>query len=334
VLGFSPEEWVGDPGLWLNRIHPDDVGRVLTEFRFEPPNPARTKFHSEYRLLSKSGDVVWFLDEAVVIQGSSGEPRFLHGILVDITEQKKTEKELKSSRQQLRDLAAHLETVREEERTWIAREIHDELGQSLTGLKMELSWLNKKMSELTQPDSSQLLAQKIDSMKKTVDTTISSVRRIATQLRPGILDNLGLIAAIEWQAFDFQSRIGIECEILSLPENTLLDEKLSSALFRIFQEILTNVARHAKATKVVTSMREESGSLILEVQDNGRGITEEETHNAKSLGLLGMRERVDLLGGRFNIRGVAGEGSMVTIRVPIEEELRKLNDRAPVKDLE
>jgi PAS domain S-box-containing protein len=322
VLGFSPDEWVVDSGLWLSRIHSDDLESVLAAFSFKPPNPARTKFHSEYRLLSKSGDVLWFLDEAVVMQGSSGEPRFLHGILVDITEQKNTEKELKSSRQQLRDLAAHLETVREEERTWIAREIHDELGQSLTGLKMELSWLDKKISDPSYPASTRFLAEKIDSMKTIVDMTILSVRSIATQLRPGILDNLGLIAAIEWQVFDFQSRTGIECEFLSLPVDTSLDEKFSSAIFRIFQEILTNVTRHAKATSVSTSMREEAGTLILEVRDNGRGITEEETYNAKSLGLLGMRERVDLLGGQFSIMGVCGEGTIVTVRVPIADGLR------------
>jgi signal transduction histidine kinase len=210
-----------------------------------------------------------------------------------------------------------METVREEERTWIAREIHDELGQSLTGLKMELAWLDKKISEPIHPAAARLFAEKIGAMKKTVDMTIVTVRSIATQLRPGILDNLGLVAAIEWQASDFQKRTGIECELLSLPVDLALDEKLSSAIFRIFQEVLTNVARHAKATHVTTSIREETGALILEVRDNGRGITDEEIHNAKSLGLLGMRERVDLLGGQFSVWGVVGEGTTVTVSVPI-----------------
>jgi two-component system sensor histidine kinase UhpB len=321
VLGFSPEQWVADSGLWLSRVHSDDLERVLAEFCFSPPHPAKTRFHSEYRLFSKSGEVLWFLDQAVVVPGSSGEPRFLHGILVDITEQKRTEKELKSSRQQLRDLAAHMEMVREEERTWISREIHDELGQSLTGLKMELAWLDRKISDPTYPASARSLAEKIGGMKRTVELTIHSVRSIATQLRPGILDNLGLVAAIEWQASDFQKRTGIECEFLSLPVELVLDEKLSSAIFRIFQEVLTNVARHAKATHVTTSIREETGTLVLEVRDNGRGITDEEAHNAKSLGLLGMRERVDLFGGQFSIRGVGGEGTTVIVRVPIAKGL-------------
>ena len=212
--------------------------------------------------------------------------------------------------------------MREEERKWIAREIHDELGQSLTGLKMELAWLGRKISDPTYPSSARFLAEKIGAMKRIVDMTILSVRSIATQLRPSILDNLGLVAAIEWQASDFQKRTGIECEFLSLPAELALDEKLSSALFRIFQEVLTNVARHAKATLVTTSIREETGTLILEVRDNGRGITDEEVHNAKSLGLLGIRERVDLLGGRFSIRGVCREGTTVTVRVPIARELR------------
>ena len=322
LLGFLPEEWIGDSQLWLNRVHTDDLGRVLAEFSFNPDNPDKTRFHSEYRLLSKSGDLLWFLDQAVVVPGSSGDPRFLHGILVDITERKKTEKELTSSRQQLRDLAAYMETVREEERTWIAREIHDELGQALTGLKMELAWLDKKISEPTHPAFARLLAEKIGAMKKTVDITIVSVRSIATQLRPGILDNLGLVAAMEWQASDFQKRTGIRCELLSLPVDLALDEKLSSALFRIFQEILTNVARHAKAACVTTSIRQERETLVLEVRDDGRGITEEEAHNVKSLGLLGMRERVDILGGQFAIRGIRGKGTTVTVRVPIGDGFR------------
>ena len=317
ALGFSPEEWLRDSRLWLTRIHPDDRERVLAEFQYDPLKDGKAKFHSEYRIRSRIGDLRWFHDEAVVVEDGAGDPQFLQGILLDITEQKEAEEQLKTSRQQLRHLAAHIETVREEERTWIAREIHDELGQSLTGLKMELSWLEKKMIHTSHPISTPLLLEKLESMKELVDTTISSVRRIATQLRPGILDSLGLIAAIEWQAMDFQARTGIECKFALLPDSTVLDEKRSSAIFRIFQEILTNVARHANATGVSTSMREEAGNLILEVEDNGRGITEEEKSNVRSLGLLGMKERANLLGGEVRILGSNGHGTTVTVRIPV-----------------
>ena len=212
-----------------------------------------------------------------------------------------------------RTLAAHIEAVREEERTRISREIHDELGQSLTGLKMDLSWLDRKLSDPKHKVSLRLLHEKIESMKDLVDATVQSVRKISTELRPGILDDLGLTAAIEWQASDFQSRTGIACRFESLPEDVSLDEKSSSAVFRIFQEILTNVARHAEATQVDIDLKEEAGKLILEVRDNGRGITERESGNAKSLGLLGMRERAFLLGGEFHISGVPTHGTTVRV---------------------
>lgn len=319
LLGFSPEEWLADPGLWPTRIHPEDKERVLSDFRHNPAASAKGKFHSEYRLLSKTGEIIWVLDEAVKIEDSLGKPQFLQGVLLDITEQKMAEARLKGSRQQLRDLAAHIETVREDERTRIAREIHDELGQCLTGLKMELSWVERKLRDAGGAVPGSLLIEKVGSMEALVDTIIGSVRRIATELRPGILDSLGLMAAIEWQAMDFQARTGIECDLSLLPDALELNDKQVSSIFRIFQEILTNVARHAQASRVTTVMREEAGDLLLEVRDNGRGITEEERLHSRSLGLIGMEERTSLLGGTFTICGIPGSGTIVTVRIPIQE---------------
>jgi PAS domain S-box-containing protein len=318
LLGFSPDEWVADSGLWPSRIHPEDKERVLDDFRHNRAGSARGKFHSEYRMLSRDDDVFWFLDEAVMIEDSLGKPQFLQGVLLDITEQKLAEAQLKGSRQQLRDLAAHIETVREDERTRIAREIHDELGQCLTGLKMELSWVERKLGDASGAVPGSLLIEKVESMEALVDTIIGSVRRIATELRPGILDSLGLMAAIEWQAMDFQGRTGIECGLSLLPDGLELDDKQVSSIFRIFQEILTNVARHAQASRVTTVMREENGDLLLEVRDNGRGIREDERLHSRSLGLLGMKERTSLLGGTFAIHGVDGTGTTVTVRIPIQ----------------
>jgi PAS domain S-box-containing protein len=238
-------------------------------------------------------------------------------LLAEIAERKRAEEELKNSREQLRALAARLQSVREEERRQIAREVHDELGQALTGLKMDLSWLISKLSEAGVKARRHSIADKIQSISNLINTTIKTVRRIATELRPDVLDDLGLVAAIEWQVHDFQKRTGIKCEFTPGVEDIGLDQDRSTAVFRIFQETLTNIARHANATRVNTRLRKDTGNIMLEVEDNGRGITEEEISNSKSLGLLGMRERAFLLGGEVNITGRREKGTTVTVRIPL-----------------
>ncbi|MCZ6624106.1 MAG: GAF domain-containing sensor histidine kinase, partial [Deltaproteobacteria bacterium] len=230
----------------------------------------------------------------------------------DIIEQKQAEEELKRSREQLRHLARHLQSVRETERSSIAREIQDELGQVLSGLKMDLSWLRRKLSK----DQHSLLV-KTKSMLDLIDQTIQTVRKISTELRPGALDELGLTAAIEWQFQEFQNRTGIKGAVSSHLEEIHSDQARSTAVFRIFQEALTNIARHAKATRVNISLQEEGGSMILQVTDNGRGIKESKIFDGKSLGLLGMRERALPLGGEVAISGRRGEGTTVTVRIPL-----------------
>jgi len=230
----------------------------------------------------------------------------------EIAERQKAEESLRASGESLRALTARLQSIREEEGARIAREIHDELGQALTGLKMDLTWLSRRMTGDQKP-----LEQKIKSMSGLIDDTIRAVRRIASRLRPEALDQLGLVAAIGWQAKDFQMRTGIRCKV-SLPADPLtLDPERSTAVFRIFQELLTNVARHANATKVEASLQTEGDTLVLTVQDNGRGIAEQETRGPKSLGLMGMRERALLLGGELNIEGSRTKGTRATVRVPL-----------------
>jgi signal transduction histidine kinase len=220
--------------------------------------------------------------------------------------------ERRQTEQQLRALAARLQRVREEERALIAREIHDELGQALTAMKMDLSWVVQKL-----PETEKRLREKIHSTLQLVDDTVQAVRRIASELRPGLLDDLGLSAALEWQAQEFQARAGTRC-VVNLPvEDVVLDPERSIAIFRIFQETLTNVARHAAATRVEVRLRESETELVLEVRDNGKGIDPQEIDDPKSLGLLGMRERALLLGGQFEVSGCVGKGTTVTVRIPV-----------------
>lgn len=227
-------------------------------------------------------------------------------------QQKSVEKELRRSQEQLRNLSSRLHSMVEEERTRISREIHDELGQLLTILKMELSWLKKRL-----PKKEALLRDRTKSMAKLVDTTVQTLRKISTELRPGVLDDLGLTAAIEWQVQEFQSRTGMRCHFTVRPEEILLDPDRSTAVFRIFQETLTNIVRHANADEVAILLEKTEDGLTLEVKDNGRGITQTQITNSKSLGLLGIRERALLWGGTVQISGVPGKGTIITVQIPL-----------------
>ncbi|MFN0088339.1 MAG: response regulator [Blastocatellia bacterium] len=228
-------------------------------------------------------------------------------------ERRKAERELKESYERIRLLAAHLQSVREEERKRISRDVHDELGGMLTGLKIDIQRLASELAKVSPP-----LGSRACEMLGIVDEMVQTVRRIATDLRPGVLDNLGISAAIEWQARDFQSRTKIYCELTAPFENVQLDNDRSTAVFRIFQEALTNIARHARATRVTISLSTKNGNLLLKVQDNGRGITENEQNNSKSLGLLGMRERASVIGGSLEIAGAPFRGTLLTLEMPVK----------------
>jgi len=224
------------------------------------------------------------------------------------------EENLKNSREKLRNLTEHIQTVREKERTRIAREIHDNLGQALTALKMDLSWLDKRlaMNQTTVRD-------KIHSMESLIQETIQAVQRVSAELRPGILDDFGLVAAIEWQAEEFQQRTNIKTKI-SLPEDPInISKDQSTAIFRIYQEALTNVIRHANASAIEVVLEQTGDRLSLTVKDNGRGITPEEISNSKSLGLIGMQERVYPWKGEVSFHGVPNQGTSVMISIPLAE---------------
>ncbi len=237
----------------------------------------------------------------------------------DITERKRFETELKKSQVELRLLAGHLEQAREAERARIAREIHDEFGQLLTGFKYDLSWMEKKLSAKPETPRPQLL-EKVRGMGELLNGMVQSVRRIAAELRPGVLDDLGLAAAVEWQAKEFHQRTNIKTHVRAALADREPRLEVAIALFRIFQEALTNVGRHAKASNVRVSLREESGCFVLEVIDDGCGITDAELSKADAFGLLGMRERIMPLRGRCEIHGTPGQGTTVWVSVPFEAD--------------
>jgi signal transduction histidine kinase len=250
------------------------------------------------------------------VKDAAGTIMGVSAIAGDITQRKRAEEELRRTQEQLRALAAHLQAVREEERTRISREIHDELGQILTSLKMDLRWIERKRAATTSAEVEKGITLKIVEAQKLIDDTIQTVQRIAADLRPSVLDNLGLPAAIRYEAKRFEERTGIH-STLTLPEEMPVpDRDTATNLFRIFQEILTNVARHAGATAIGVELKEEHGGFALDVQDDGSGISADASSKPTSLGLLGMVERVASLDGTLYIEGTPGRGTKVTVRVP------------------
>jgi signal transduction histidine kinase len=234
-------------------------------------------------------------------------------MVTDITDRKEAEEQLKTSRERLRDLSRHLESVREEERTSSAREIHDELGQLLTALKIDMSWMAKRL-----PKAETSLAEKTRTMYELVDGAIQTVKRISSELRPGLLDDLGLAAAIEWQAQELRKRTDIDFEFRASPKEITLDRDRSTAIFRICQEALTNVVRHANATRVRLSLQQKRGGILLRISDNGKGIAEKQLSDPKAFGLIGMRERARFWGGEVKISGTPGKGTVVAVSIPLK----------------
>src|SRR6185369_4039940 len=254
---------------------------------------------------------------ATVIPNSHGQNSSLLTVKTDITERKRAETALKLSEEQLRALSAKVQSTREEEGARIAREIHDELGAALTGLKWELEEIDSQLMTGNASSSFADLRKRIGTMTGLIEATISTVRRISSELRPGLLDDLGLVAAIEWQGQQFQTRTGIKFHFDSNLETIEISRDGATAVFRIFQEVLTNVLRHSHASNIYVRLLIRRRQLVLDVKDDGRGITEREKRNTRSLGLLGMKERALLVGGGVEIQGARGKGTQVLVRVPL-----------------
>lgn len=264
----------------------------------------------------KDGSFIWIAENVQALRDQAGVLVGYEGTVENITERKLAERRLLDTLDQVRTLSGRLATVQEEERTRIARELHDELGVGLTCLKIDLSRLHSMMSEGAGAGTRKKAGDKIKAMVEQIDTTIASVQRLVTELRPAVLDDLGLVAAIEWQCQDFQKRTGIPCTCVTSADDIAMEPDRATALFRICQEALTNTARHAQATAVTIKLESRSDFLQLVVADNGVGIPDTKVSNRRSLGLLGMKERVALFGGEITIQSNPGKGTTITACLP------------------
>jgi PAS domain S-box-containing protein len=310
MLGYSREEVLAG-GIRWDRLTPPEwwstnerASQQLALSGIAEP------WEKEY--FHKNGRRVPVLVGVARMEGSTETVCFV----LDNTPRKRAEEAeaLARSEQQLRLLAAHVEKASEAERARLAREVHDVLGQELTGLKMDVAWVSRRMA---QTEAHDVVEERLQSMLGRLDSMIGTVRRIATELRPGALDDLGLREAIEEHAREFQARSGIAVNVAPFERDLPVDRARSTALFRIFQELLTNAARHAAATRVRVALRIEGDTLVLSVEDDGVGITEAQATSPSSLGLLGIRERALVFGGECRVDGAPGRGTSVQVRIPL-----------------
>ncbi|KWK51276.1 histidine kinase [Burkholderia stagnalis] len=316
VFAVSAMEAIGAP---LSRFIPERFRAAHAKHveQFGVTGVSERQMGRQRVLFGLRGDGTEFPIEASISQIRDGTGKLYTVMLRDVTERIRAETALKQSREELRELSANLQNVREEEKTRIARELHDDLGQQLTALKMDLSAVELGLA--THLPSSTGVRDQLGSMHRLIDSTVASVRRIAADLRPVMLDDLGLVPAIEWLANDFTNRYGIEVERHIDPADTVFTNAGATTLFRIVQEALTNVARHADATRVTLMLKVDEGYCMLRIADNGHGAPESRT-NARdhpSFGLIGIRERAHMLDGTVTIDNEPAKGFTITVALPL-----------------
>jgi PAS domain S-box-containing protein len=310
VFGWTSNELIGRTTRLLYRTEKDYIRIACQLYSILEKQPIASM---EFPCLRKNGTEIECMISAARI-GKRLKERRVVITYENITDRKRAACELELSRHQLRQLSAHLQSIREKERTRIARELHDELGQLLTALNTDIILLKNKI-----PTEQKIISDSVESMSSLVDLSMQTVKRIYMGLRPGMLDHLGLTAAIAWQAEEFSRRTGITCNVSFSPEDMVIDPDLTTTIFRIFQETLTNVQRHAKATKVTVRLKVADDHLEFIVKDNGKGIADQQLRKPDSFGLLGIQERVYHWGGREAIVGKIGKGTTITINIPLRK---------------
>ena len=311
MKGYSEQELINRP--FAEFIHPDDRRMVVETHRRRIANEAiPTRY--VFRLVTRDRIVKWVEISMTMIEWQ-GKPATLN-FLTDITERKKAEQFLKESQEQLKIFAGHLHSVREEERVGIARELHDNLGQNLSAIKMDICMVIKKLDDQKGIKAVAAIIEQARSMIPMIEMTINQVQKISAELRPHLLDELGLIAAIEKHVEEFGKRSGISCQLISQIRKIKLERKIAVGVFRILQEALTNVMRHANASAVFVRILKKEGTIVMEIEDNGIGIKATRINNIKSIGILGMRERAMLIGGELLITTRKGKGTKITLNVP------------------
>jgi len=313
IFGHPVEHSGTSMDVWTQRVHPDDRAR-LTANLSAARDGGRSFATDEFRFQRKDGTYAEVAIRAQLLRDASGTVTRLVGGLRDITQRKQAQEELALSRHRMRALSAKLESLREEERSRISREIHDQLGQMLTGLKMDLRWIERRLGDIDGSAAINPILDKAVEAGGLADETIAAVQKIAGELRPGVLDNLGLAAAIRYEAARFHERTGVTCEVRAPEQPVPLARDVATTAFRIFQEAMTNVIRHATATRADIELRLDDKDFVLEIADNGRGISPETLANPRSLGLLGMQERAASINGQLTIQRGESAGTRVILR--------------------
>jgi signal transduction histidine kinase/CheY-like chemotaxis protein len=309
LLGIGPDVLQANPAVLRELIVPGD--RETYDEALGRSRQSFADLNWEGRIqLPDSDEIKWINLRSSPRQFDDGAMLW-EGVIWNITQSKLAEAEIRRSRQQLQELSDHVEKVKELERMRIAREIHDDIGGNLTAIKIDLLWLTNRLPAELKP-----LHEKAGAIERLVDRTMDTTQRISRDLRPGILD-LGLIAAIEWQAEEFQRRMGIPCEVVATDDDVCLDPDLCVAIFRIFQETLTNISKYAQATRVDVSLVTGEDVVVLEVSDNGRGIARDQMSKPGSFGIRGMQERARSLHGDVEIEGIPGAGTRIKVEIPL-----------------
>ncbi len=306
LLGYPTSQWTHEPGFWAAHIHPDDREKAVS--LCTECTKLMKEHQFEYRMIAADGRVVWLADFVSVVV-ENNRPVQLRGIMVDISVRKKAEEELTEKNLQLKNLSSHLQHVREEERKYIAREVHDELGQLASVVKMDIDWLKIKMPGLEGAPKA-----RVDHASDTSDILLNSIRKMASDLRPGMLDELGLIASLDWQCKQFARVNGIPCVFNAAFDDVNLTPSIKNELFRICQESLTNITRHAKAANVTVTITEKNNMIVLQIIDDGIGFHVNRKKN--TLGIIGMRERAHSVNGQLKVISEPGNGTTIWVTVP------------------